>query len=494
MGFFNSSVTWSSIKQRKVLSKRRGTVDEGNHAVGTDKMKATSGIGNQAEKHDRSLSLPIREPQGSQEADEMVPSSEVNMVPRYSVAESLVEEDHVEYEAAPTIVPRPREPIEPLFPDMPSNISTPERRSREERMVSDLPAEIWCQIAESLDPLSAAHLAHASKILRYRLGSQPWKALDRVENHKHKVAFLSTMDHHVPGHLFCFLCACYHARSQPGKEKLPASHVANPIFICPNARKLALPRIRLTHGRELPFAYVQLATRAERHGPNHGVPVTSLARRWQCKDSDWSHSVRFHVHENGHLLMRCSSTAYVKPRLQPVEERLLLYSRSDYAPYFSVCSHWANGNLMPLCKCALSHIPAPIEGVVDQLRKGPKIELKKLHTNIMPKMCDECKPIRRCQECPTEYLISLKVIEDKRDRNVPFKQAICLTRWSDLGDGTSASAPEWAAITGQQKFDSLLAIKGASLCSIFEAAVSRGAPGQQMQWLTVARDTHQDVY
>lgn len=494
MGLFKSSVIWSSIKNRKVLRKRRGTVDETKSASTNGQTTGTSQDGDQAQKYGRSLSLPVHETQESIEADNTVSPSEAVEVPRYSIAETFAEDDEVDDEPAPAAITRPREPIEPMFPDIPSNITKPSQETREERIISSLPAELWGQIATFLDPLDAARLAHASKTLRYRLGSAPWKVLDAIENHVHKVAFLSSMDNHVPGHLFCFLCACYHTRSQPGREKLPVNHVANPVFICPNARKLALPRLRLTHGRELPFAYVQLATRAERHSPNHGIPVTSLARRWQCKDSEWSHSVRFHIHENGHLLMRCASTTHVKPRLQPVEERLLLYSRNDYAPYFSVCAHWANGNLMPLCKCALSHIPAPVEGVVDQLRKGPKIELKKLHTNIMPKMCDECKPLRRCTECPSEYLISLKLVEDKRDRAVPFKQAICVTRWSDLGNGTAPSTPEWAGITGQQEFDSLGAIKGASLCSIFEAAVSRGAPGQQMQWLSVARDTHQDVY
>ena len=192
--------------------------------------------------------------------------------------------------------------------------------------------------------------------------------------------------------------------------------------------------------------------------------------------------------------MRCASTAFVKPGLQPNEERLLLYSRSDYAPYFSVCSHWADGNLLPLCKCALSHIPAPAEGVVEQLRKGPKVQLSRLHNNILPKMCDNCKPLRRCRDCPTEYMITLKLAEDKTDKITPFKQAICITRWSDLGPGMGPIDPEWSAINGTGQFDSLAAITNASLCSIFEAAVSKGAPGGQLEWLEVHRDTHQDVY
>lgn len=501
MGFFKSRVSWSSTKGRKVLRKNR------EEAAASEDSRVNSthdGDSSAAEMIDtkRSASLPFlgqhlqNTPDRRATVAETLPSHDADdYTTERSSSPTLIDEHYTNEGTQQVVRPKKkRDPGPPLFPDVPSNYSKPISDSTADRMISDLPADLWGRIADYLNPADAAHLAHASKTLRYRLGSTPWKALDLIENHKHKIAFLSSMDHKLPDHIFCSLCASYHLRVSPGNERLQAHYISNPISICPNARLMALPRIRLTHGRELAFAYVQLTTRALRHGTSHGVPAASLTKRWNCADSDWSHSVRFHIHENGHLLMRCASTAFVKPRLQPNEERLLLYSRSDYAPYFSVCTHWASGNLLPLCKCALSHIPQPVEGVVEQLKKGPKVQLSKMHTNFLPKMCDECKPLRRCRECPTEYMITLKLVEDRKDSFKPFKQAICLTRWSDLGPGIAPTDSEWAAVNGVAEYDSWAAVTNASLCSIFEAAVSRGAPGGAMKWLDIHRDTHQDVY
>lgn len=494
MGFFRSHVGWSSDKQRKVLSKRakRDTTMAADITVNSNgRVASVSDARNGViPGHDSvsPMSLPEATVPPSRQASEF--SHGWDPPPRYSLADAGPSEP-------PTIAKAGQTRLRngPLFPDAPSNYSAvSSTTTKQEETIYSLSCLIWRRIANFLDPLDAANLAHASKTLRYRLGAEPWAALDRIGTHKQRVEFLMPMDPMLPQHLFCFLCATFHARVKPGEERLQPSHVLNPVFICPNARKLVLPRARLTHGRELPFAYVQLATRAHCHTPAYGIPLTSLARRWQCKDSEWSHSTRFHIHGNGHLLMRVSSTSYVQPLLQPNEQRLLLYSRSDYAPYFSVCAHWSDGNLMQLCKCALSHVPAPKEGVMDQLRKGPKLQFQKMHTNIMPKQCDNCKPLRRCGQCPTEYMIQLKLVEDKRDRLSPFKQAICVTRWSDLGDGTSPTTPEWASCNGQADFDSLGAVKNATICSIFEAAASSGAPGQQVKWLDIHRDTHQDIY
>ena len=61
--------------------------------------------------------------------------------------------------------------------------------------------------------------------------------------------------------------------------------------------------------------------------------------------------------------------------------------------------------------------------------------------------------MRRCPECPTEYLVELKMMEDKSVKVngiARFKQALVVTRWSDLGPGRSPVDDEWAAITGEK--------------------------------------------
>lgn len=385
-------------------------------------------------------------------------------------------------------------PQRPLFPEAPSDYIIPGMTSPAQRRLARLPAEVWATIAGMLSPADAASLAYTSKTLRFRLGSQPWSVLADTQNVKHKQDFLSRFDHLLPRHLYCFHCASYHLRLQPGQERLYPTWVDHPVFACAHARNLPLPRTRLAHGRELPYNLVQLALRGKLVSPEHGIPLNALSRGWKCRDSEWAHRTMFHVHK-GRLLMRCASTCFAQADLTPSQQRLLLFSRSEYAPYFSVCDHWQHGDLMHLAKCALSHIPKPKQNLGEQLRKGPRIPSKSLlNPNLMPKQCDECKPIRRCPACPTEYMIEIKIVEDRKDLDNRFKHAICVTRWSDLGDGSSPkTSPEWAACNGQLEFDSFAAIEDATISSHFEGAVSNYTPGQRCLslWSTKRVD---DVY
>ena len=91
--------------------------------------------------------------------------------------------------------------------------------------------------------------------------------------------------------------------------------------------------------------------------------------------------------------------------------------------------------------------------------------------------------MRRCPECPTEYLVELKFAEDKNDPLNRFKQAIAVTRWSDLGDGLSPYSDEWAAINGNVEFDSFKAIKKRTISGIFESQSGVAIPGQRLMSL-----------
>jgi hypothetical protein len=90
--------------------------------------------------------------------------------------------------------------------------------------------------------------------------------------------------------------------------------------------------------------------------------------------------------------------------------------------------------------------------------------------------------MRRCPECPSEYLIEVKLCEDRADGR--FKQAITVTRWTDLGDGKTPAGIQWAAINGRsEEYDSFqhehYAKRG--IASIFEAAFTADTlPGQRV--------------
>jgi hypothetical protein len=361
--------------------------------------------------------------------------------------------------------------------------------SKHEGLINSLSPELWKHIATFLTPADAARLALASKTLREKLGEEPIKALNLPENRHHKISVLQHLDRHLPRHLLCFQCAQFHLRSNPGKESLKADYVNNPLFRCPSVKTTVLPRLRLTHGRELPYSFVQLALRTA-HSPVHGVEHTKLDRQWKHQESVWSFRTRYMVHDN-RLLLRVVSQRVVPPAitLTKTKERHILYDREEYTPFFSVCAHWKDGDLMDLCKCALSHVPAPPESYIQQLKKAPKISRSLARPNFIVRGCDWCRPARRCPECPTEYLIEIRMVEDHNDSAVPFKHALVVTRWSDLGDGSSPyTSPEWTAVKGTEvpgghgghEYESFSHIGRRAVSGIFESRISGSIPGQRM--------------
>jgi hypothetical protein len=179
--------------------------------------------------------------------------------------------------------------------------------------------------------------------------------------------------------------------------------------------------------------------------------------------------------------MRVKSQAYVDGGMTDAAKRMLLFSRGDYTPYFSVCSHWKNGVLTSIPKCVLNHIPVQeynaLAGLKDRVTQQSK-------SAGLIQLCSKCRPMRRCPECPTEYLCELKMVEDKSVKmNDPqrFRQALVVTRWSDLGPGRSPADREWAAIMGDDKtYDSFLEIGRRAVSGVFESAFTDTIPGQRI--------------
>ena len=269
----------------------------------------------------------------------------------------------------------------------------------------------------------------------------------------------------------------------PGKETLRPTNIANPVFECPYATSSnpadRVSRIRITFGRHISKPFVQLAMRHHHYGPTHGIHHEELGRRYKDKPEigTWSHQTRWAV-IGEHLYMRVVSTAFVTPNLPPAGKRHLLYSREDFVPFFSVCAHWRDGELTPVCKCALDHVPAPLSGSGPDRLAKEAIQRFKGRPSQLVSMCDFCKPMRRCPECPTEYLVEIRITEDRTEQDFTklFKHAIVVTRWSDLGDGSSPWTPEWAAITGdsdnapaEERYNSLKLLGRRAISGTFES-------------------------
>ena len=349
------------------------------------------------------------------------------------------------------------------------------------RMLGTLPPKIWSRIAGYLDLYEASSLAFSCKLLRSRIGEKPWHLLNYPENRRERIRFLVQMDSRLPNHLLCSVCGRYHLRTQRGQETLKPTNILNPLYRCPKASDQLQkpPRTRLAPGRTLPFTFVQLATRAVRYSPHYGISCDSLDRRWKQPDSDWLHQTRYHV-SNGHLLVRMVSQSFAPPGLPPRGQRLLLYWREDWTPHFSVCAHWRDGELMSVCKCALSHIPKPLD-TAGPMGAARSIATRRHRPNPMVVLCPHCQVMRRCPKCPTEYLVQVKLVEDNSDPSQLFKYAIVVTRWSDLGDGTSPWNPEWAACNGGKDLDSFKTIGKRAISGIFESHFTgETIPGQRI--------------
>ncbi|KAF1849532.1 uncharacterized protein K460DRAFT_365419 [Cucurbitaria berberidis CBS 394.84] len=340
--------------------------------------------------------------------------------------------------------------------------------------------EIWLRIADFLSPLDVANLSSTCRTVSTRLGRHPYRLLLDPINRYDRLNFLLAMDQKLPRHLLCFPCAQWHLRIQPGLETLKPHNVLNPLFECPNRTNIHLPppRTRITDGRTLPFAFIQLVRRSWAFGPEFGIDHQSLARRWKDPYSDWTHESKYHVTNKGHVLMRVKSQHYVEGGMKDAAKRLLLFSRSDYTPYFSVCSHWKHGILTSIPKCALDHIPFSATSehyAITQHRKK---------STGLVSLCSQCRPMRRCPQCPTEYLFELKFLEDKNVRGhgpERFKQAMLVTRWSDLGPARSPADAEWSAIVGEnEKYDSFAEIGRRAVSGVFESAFTDTVPGQRI--------------
>jgi len=101
-----------------------------------------------------------------------------------------------------------------------------------------------------------------------------------------------------------------------------------------------------------------------------------------------------------------------------------------YHERFSHCKHLGNA-LDRYAKCAVSHI-----------RPGYQVTTQ----------CADCRILRRCHQCPSEYLIEIKLVEDRVAARTlaaqmpQFRHALAITRYSDLGDGiTPHDSLEWTA-------------------------------------------------
>ena len=98
--------------------------------------------------------------------------------------------------------------------------------------------------------------------------------------------------------------------------------------------------------------------------------------------------------------------------------------------------------------------------------------------------------MRRCPDCPTEYLIDIKLEEDRLETDPvrKFKQCMVVTRWSDLGDGKNPALGEWAACNGETEYDSFGHMGRRAIAGVFESQNGVTIPGQNIMSVNPKRE------
>lgn len=352
------------------------------------------------------------------------------------------------------------------------------------QFVSQLPSKVWKRVICFIDVADEASLSLSCKPFQALADPQIIQQLNDPEEFPARMDFLHRLNYLHPDHLLCYICGVYHVRTQKGSEALKPSNIANPLYVCPYATSSdpaeRVSRHRITFGRNLNYPFVQLMMRHHHHGPEYGISHKEYSYK-RYKDraevGTWNHQRTFAVIDD-HLYMRVISYAFAQPNLPAAGKRHLMHSREDFLPFFSVCAHWRDGELMPSCRCALDHIPAPLSGSgVNRVASEIHQKLQKPKSQIVSQ-CDQCKPLRRCPECPSEYLIEVRLQEDRAEKDPTklFKHALVVTRWTDLGDGSGPQSKEWAAICGDldelpdgQRYDSFHILGRRAINGTFES-------------------------
>lgn len=353
------------------------------------------------------------------------------------------------------------------------------------KFVSQFPNKVWKRVITFLDLADEACLYLSCKPFQALADPSVLKKLNDPENFPARMGFLHRLNYLHPDHLLCYICGIYHLRTQKGSESLKPSNIANPLYDCPYATSQdpaeKVSRHRITFGRNLPYPFVQLMMRHHHNGPTYGIDHKDLSfRRYKdrAEVGNWNHQRVFAIIDD-HLYMRVVSYVFAQPNLPAAGKRHLMHSREDFLPFFSVCAHWRDGELMPSCRCALDHIPAPLSGSgVNRVASEVHQRLSKPKSQIISQ-CDQCKPLRRCPECPSEYLIEVRLQEDRAEKDPTklFKHALVVTRWVDLGDGSGpAASKEWAAICGdlddlptEERYDSNKILGRRAINGVFES-------------------------
>ena len=147
------------------------------------------------------------------------------------------------------------------------------------KSLSGLPTEIVQMIAQYVSPVDAASLAFCSRTLVYLLGRRQWDFSDSTVRSQ----FLARLERDYPALFYCESCSILHPRDAIGP---PGPAFQPEISLRRHTDKNEPPSLSLWRSVDVHpmhslydfnFMHLQLAMKRYHHGPEHGIPTESLA-------------------------------------------------------------------------------------------------------------------------------------------------------------------------------------------------------------------------
>jgi hypothetical protein len=288
-----------------------------------------------------------------------------------------------------------------------------------------LPPELWLDIIEFLSPASAASLTYTCRWMYNQYGERPCSILKLPGHEQDKLELLSYLDADLPKHRLCHPCAIFHRRKSLGAEQKEVKANYGGCWIGCERRA---GETKLGTGYSLTWPSIRSVMRACRFGPEYGMSLDVLARVWE-NDDGWKHRAEPSI-VNGRLLMKVQSALPVDWATESIFKNRI----SD------IMRHSWLGCLQEIVKCALHHIRSDESYTIGDCF---------------------CKSLRRCPECPTEYMIETKRISNisgdmrKSMEARGVQHVLIVTKWMDYGEGKSPLSPEWQALATCNSFSPL---------------------------------------
>lgn len=276
-----------------------------------------------------------------------------------------------------------------------------------------LPVELLQSIASYLPLSTAASFALSNKYICYVLGRQYWQHL-RSQPLEYET-FLGFLEKDMTSHWLCHQCLVFHLKPKIhpivkyGLARLPwpTWKCVRPSYYLSRtmSRPYTFPSVPISH------FMVRMAMNRHLLGSEHGEPLDIFSepspspsqRPYRPSPNSWGRISTEACIVANELYVRCRHRFEI-----PSSKNF------EYIPEHDICPHIKSldpeNPMAPIIKCLLSHRNTA--------------------------SCENCKGLRQCRSCTTEFEIKISPLG-------PTGHVLGTTSWKNFGAGWSPDDPKW---------------------------------------------------